>query len=255
MSYASSGGKFHRERVAWSGGKRAASRLRGSMWAFLFLRGLDGVDARLQGPDFAVPLEGSSERAGKSDSCLQAVAGAGVLHVDGALRMRIGSREGGQRTHMWSDAHGCESGACRFDAGNDGEQIVDGCAVHACESERVSPGTSGQVLKWSASRSRHGLMEFRYSSAKAGMLKGAGEVKAEVVGGAQDAIGCGAGLNSHGLAEYFLLVVLGNDVIEHAEDAGLLTEPFLIGGIGDHAARGVPAFGGEAGAHMGEPVS
>jgi hypothetical protein len=83
------------------------------------------------------------------------------------------------------------------------------------------------------------------------VVERAGEVEAEVVGGAQDAVGGGAGLDGQHLAQHFLLAVFGDDVVEDGEDVGLLAEDFLVGIVGEQAARGAPAFVVEAGADVG----
>ena len=48
-------------------------------------------------------------------------------------------------------------------------------------------------------------------------------------------------------AKHLLLLLLGNDVVENAEDIGLLAEYLPIGIVGKQAARGHPALAGDAG--------
>lgn len=74
------------------------------------------------------------------------------------------------------------------------------------------------------------------------MVDCSSEIEAEVVGGGHDAVGGGAGLDGEDAAEYVLLVVARDDVVEDAEDVGLLAEDFLIGVVGEEAAGGDPAL-------------
>ena len=86
------------------------------------------------------------------------------------------------------------------------------------------------------------------------MIEGAGQVKAEVVGGAQDAVGGGAGFDGQHAAQDILLPVFGDHVVEDGEDVGLLAED-LSGRVCRQSGRGgVPAFFIEAGANVAGAV-
>ena len=111
-----------------------------------------------------------------------------------------------------------------------------GWALQAWESERVLPGTSGQVLKCSGQQLAPRLDGVEIFVGHAGVVQGAGQIEAEVIGGAQDAVGSGSRLDGQHLAQDFLLAVFGDDVVEDSQDVGLLAEVFLVRIVGDEAA-------------------
>ncbi len=70
-----------------------------------------------------------------------------------------------------------------------------GCADQACESERVSPGISGQVLKCKGQELAPGVDRVQILVGHACVIERARQVEAEVVGGAKDPIGSGSGFD------------------------------------------------------------
>ena len=84
-----------------------------------------------------------------------------------------------------SDADGGEAGAGRFDAGDQGQQVVDrmggpGVGVGAGVAGDFGPGAEVQRQEFAP-----GVEGLEVVVGEAGMIKGAGEVEAEVVGGAE----------------------------------------------------------------------
>ena len=117
-----------------------------------------------------------------------------------------------------------------------------GCDVQACESERVSSGMLRPGAEVQRQQLAPGIERFEIFIGHAGMLQGASQVEAEVVGGAQRAIRSGAGLDGEHLLEHVLLTLLGNYIEENAKNVGLLAEDFLIGIVGQETATAVPAL-------------
>src|SRR5271165_5521441 len=87
------------------------------------------------------------------------------------------------------------------------------------------------------------------------MVEGAGQVEAEVVGRAQDAVRGGAGLDGQDFLQNFVLFWFWNDVIENPQDVGLLGEVFLVGVVGEELALGAPALRGEARSDMRSAIA
>ena len=108
-----------------------------------------------------------------------------------------------------------------------------GCALQACESERVSPGVSGQVLKCSGSELAPRPERVQILVGHSGMFECAGQIEAEVVGGAEHTVGGAAGLDLQHLFQHSLLMVFRDHVVENAQDVGLLAEDFLVGIVGE----------------------
>ena len=83
------------------------------------------------------------------------------------------------------------------------------------------------------------------------MFEGARQVEAEIVRAAQNAVGANiAWSDGQHLAQDSLLLVFGHGVVEDGQDVALLAKLFLVRIVGEQAAFAVPAFAGEARAHM-----
>ena len=152
---------------------------------------------------------------------------------------------------MRRDANGGKAGAGGFDARDEREQIVDGVGcpgvgVGARVAGDFRPGA--EVKREQLAPRVEGL---EVVVGHAGVFESAGEVEAEVIRGAEDAVGGGSRLDGEDLAQDFLPVFLGNDVVEDGEDIGLLVEVFEFRIVGDEAACGAPAFALKAGADVG----
>jgi len=128
--------------------------------------------------------------------------------LDVACRVREGGGERGQSAQMRGDADGGEAGGGRLDACYQGEQVVDGVSgpgvgVGAGIARNLWPGA--EVERKQLAPGVDGIEVF---VGHAGVFEGAGEVEAEIVGGAEDAVGGDVtGIDGENLAEDFLLMV------------------------------------------------
>ncbi len=65
--------------------------------------------------------------------------------------------------------------------------------------------------------------------------------EAEIIGGGEDSVGGGTGIDGQDAVENVRLAIVGDDVVENGEDVGLLGEILEGGVVGDQAALGTPA--------------
>ncbi len=173
-----------------------------------------------------------------------------ILDLDIARGVGEGRCEVIERSEMGSDADGGEAGAGGFDAGNEGEHVVDGVGRPCVRVGAGVAGDFGPGAEVERQQFAPGIERFEIVVGHACVVERAGEVEAEIVGGREHAVGSGAGFDGEHPAQDVLLLISWDHVVEHAEDVGLLAEDLLVGIVGDESAGGDPAFGGQAGADV-----
>ena len=75
-----------------------------------------------------------------------------------------------------------------------------------------------------------------------GVVERTGEVEAEVVRGAEDAVGSCPRFDGENFLQDGLLIGFRDDVIEDGEDVGLLGEDFFVGVVGEKVVVCRPAL-------------
>lgn len=63
------------------------------------------------------------------DNCVKVAGFAGILHVDGALRMGVAGSKGVQWAEVWGYEYGLEAEAGGLDSSDDVEQIEVGVST------------------------------------------------------------------------------------------------------------------------------
>src|SRR5271157_607754 len=172
-----------RQRVA-SPPRPGLGRWDGKEAGWSVLRGQDLIYAGFELPNLAVEDEVAGELAGQSDGCVEFFAVAAVLDLDDALRMGIRGCERGQRAQVGCYADRGKAGAGWLNARYQREQIVDGMGapgvgVGAGVAGNFRPGAEVEGQEFAP-----GVDGAQVLIGQAGVVQGAGKIKAEVVGGA-----------------------------------------------------------------------
>ena len=144
-----------------------------------------------------------------------------------------------------------KAGAGWLNAGYEGEKVVDGMGAPGVGVGAGVSGDLGPCAEVKGQEFAPGVDGRQVLVREADVVERAGKVEAEIVGGAEGAIGGGAGIDGEHLAQDLLPAVFGDDVVEDGQDVGLLAEALLVGGVGYEAAGGGPAFVVESGADVG----